>query len=327
MSVTYTITTNFGNKDSLPSGDSDKVIRGTEFTTEFNSIQTAFGLCAPSASPTFTGTAAFSAITSSSDLTVGGDIDVTGTVDGRDVATDGTKLDTIAANANAYTHPSHPGDDITLDTGPLTGATVISNLDFNVTTDTLGHVTDANATVSTRNMTAADVSALANTGGTVTGNVTINGVLSVTEAIDLADNDILRFGTGDDCELFTDGTDMYMDLNAGINNFVIRDGATTRFTFDDAGDFTATGDITAFSDARIKDEIKPIESALDKVDALMGCTYVRTDIGDGKRKAGLIAQDVQAVLPEAVHEQEDGTLALNYNGVIALLVEAIKELR
>jgi len=60
-----------------------------------------------------------------------------------------------------YTHPSHPGDDISIDTGPLSGATVISDLDFNVTTDTLGHVTDANATISTRNLTAADVGAAA----------------------------------------------------------------------------------------------------------------------------------------------------------------------
>ena len=62
---------------------------------------------------------------------------------------------------SAYTHPTHPGDDINLDTGPLTGATVISDLDFNITTDTLGHVTDANATYSTRNLTASDIGAAA----------------------------------------------------------------------------------------------------------------------------------------------------------------------
>ena len=56
-----------------------------------------------------------------------------------------------------YTHPVHPGDDINLDTGALTGATVISDLDFNVTTDGLGHVTDANGTVSTRTLTLADL--------------------------------------------------------------------------------------------------------------------------------------------------------------------------
>jgi hypothetical protein len=56
-----------------------------------------------------------------------------------------------------YTHPTYNGDDINLDTGSLTGATVISDLDFNVTTDTLGHVTDANATYSTRNITLANL--------------------------------------------------------------------------------------------------------------------------------------------------------------------------
>jgi len=64
---------------------------------------------------------------------------------------------TGATNANNYVHPTHPGDDINVDTGVLTGATVISDLDFNVTTDTLGHVTDANAVVSTRAMTLADL--------------------------------------------------------------------------------------------------------------------------------------------------------------------------
>lgn len=58
---------------------------------------------------------------------------------------------------NNYTHPTFNGDDITVDTGALSGATVISDLDFNVTTNTEGHVTDANGTVSTRNITLSDL--------------------------------------------------------------------------------------------------------------------------------------------------------------------------
>ena len=46
------------------------------------------------------------------------------------------------ADANEYIHPTHAGDDINIDTTALTGAVVISDLDLNVTTDTLGHVTD-----------------------------------------------------------------------------------------------------------------------------------------------------------------------------------------
>ena len=56
-----------------------------------------------------------------------------------------------------YSHPSHPGDDASVDTGALTGAVVISDLDFNITTDTLGHVTDANASVATRTLTLANL--------------------------------------------------------------------------------------------------------------------------------------------------------------------------
>ncbi|MDB2613354.1 hypothetical protein N9Y89_01085 [bacterium] len=56
-----------------------------------------------------------------------------------------------------YSHPSHPGDDIDIDTTALTGATVISDLDINITTDTLGHVTDANASVATRTLTLANL--------------------------------------------------------------------------------------------------------------------------------------------------------------------------
>lgn len=62
MSITYTITTNFGAKDTLPTGDSGKIVKGAEFTTEFQAIKTAFTLAAPAASPTFTGTAQFNAI-------------------------------------------------------------------------------------------------------------------------------------------------------------------------------------------------------------------------------------------------------------------------
>jgi len=80
---------------------------------------------------------------------------------------------------------------------------------------------------------------------TATGTVTFNGVVNIRSALDLADNDILRFGSGDDCELFCNGSHMYMDLNSGIGNFYIRDGTTTRFTFDDAGHFTATGTISS----------------------------------------------------------------------------------
>jgi len=127
-------------------------------------------------------------------LSVTNNITVGGNVDGRDVSADGSKLDGIesgatadqsaseirslvnsasdsnvftdadhsklngiASSANNYTHPSHPGDDFSIDTGHLSGATVIDDLDINVTTDSSGHVTDCNATVGTRNLTLGNL--------------------------------------------------------------------------------------------------------------------------------------------------------------------------
>ena len=71
----YTKTTNFTAKDSLPSGDSGKVIRGSEFDTEFNAISTAVATKADTASPTFTGTVTIPALTLTGTLS-------TGTIDG-----------------------------------------------------------------------------------------------------------------------------------------------------------------------------------------------------------------------------------------------------
>jgi hypothetical protein len=160
--------------------------------------------------------------------------------------------------------------------------------------------------------------------------VTIPGTLNVRGAIDLADSDILRFGGADDVEFFFNGSHFYLDLNSGGNNFYIRDTTTTRFTFDDAGHFTATGNVTAYSDRRLKDDIQPIKGALEKVGTLSGNTYQRNDLLDkdpDRRYAGVIAQEVEVVLPEAVSESEDGTKTVDYNAVIALLVESVKELK
>ena len=142
------------------------------------------------------------------------------------------------------------------------------------------------------------------------------------------DSQHIRFGSAGDAEFFCNGSHMYTDLNSGIGNWYIRDGSTTRYTFNDNGTFTATGNITAYSDIRLKDDIKQIENALFKVQQLSGNTYTRNDLKEPNRRyAGLIAQQVELVLEEAVTESDDGMKTLDYSGTIALLVEAIKELK
>lgn len=89
------------------------------------------------------------------------------------------------------------------------------------------------------------------------------------------------------------------------------------------GGIVATGNITAFSDIRLKYDINYVDDALDKVCSLNGVTFKR--VYDHRPSVGLIAQDVQRVLPEAVIQHGE-YLTVDYLGVIGLLVEAIKDL-
>lgn len=102
-------------------------------------------------------------------------------------------------------------------------------------------------------------------------------------------------------------------------------GGTISGSLTVTGNILSNGNVTAYSDRRVKENIQTIDNALDKVMMLSGVTY--NLIGDDKRQAGLIAQDVQKVLPEAVIVNANGILSLDYSRVISLLVNAIKELR
>lgn len=95
-----------------------------------------------------------------------------------------------------------------------------------------------------------------------------------------------------------------------------------RWYVDGIGNMTAAGNVTAYSDIRLKTDIQVIPNALDKVQALRGVTYSRID--SGERQTGLIAQEVQKVMPEAVVEGMH--LSVAYGNLVGLLVEAIKEL-
>jgi len=91
----------------------------------------------------------------------------------------------------------------------------------------------------------------------------------------------------------------------------------------------AAGDVQVFSDLRVKSDLVQIPDALSKVRAITGYTYVRTDLPDSgtSRQVGVIAQDVEAVLPEVVHtDSVTGLKSVAYGNMVALLVEAIKVL-
>lgn len=92
-----------------------------------------------------------------------------------------------------------------------------------------------------------------------------------------------------------------------------------------SGSIRATGSITANSDARLKKNIERIENALEKVGQISGYTY--NTIYDEERHAGVIAQEIDKVLPEIVNKGNDGLMGVEYGNISALLIEAIKDLK
>ena len=98
---------------------------------------------------------------------------------------------------------------------------------------------------------------------------------------------------------------------------------TTSYKLYVQGDIYATGDITAFSSEAIKTDVATITNALNTVESLRGVSYIRTD--NQQKKIGLIAQEVQRVLPEVV-VNSDNNIGVNYQTLTALLIEAVKEL-
>ena len=96
-----------------------------------------------------------------------------------------------------------------------------------------------------------------------------------------------------------------------------------------AGAATFNNDVTAFSDERLKEDIQPITGGLEKVMQLQGVTYKRNDVTDAKTQIGVIAQQVEPILPEVVLTAEDemGTKSVDYAKMTAVLIEAVKELK
>jgi hypothetical protein len=133
----------------------------------------------------------------------------------------------------------------------------------------------------------------------------------------------------------------FVQFKAADFNFYL-DGAV-RGAISTAGTLTMQGDVIAYgspSDRRLKENIKPIESALDKVSKLQGVTFDWKEkekeydqfgkpkkLQEWKNDIGFIAQDVQKVVPELVRENENGMLSMRHQGIAPILLEAIKELK
>ncbi len=181
--------------------------------------------------------------------------------------------------------------------------------------------------------------------GVTIDNITIDGteidLSSGDLTLDVAGDIILDAG-GNNLSFKSGGTEIAAFNNASNNleietkvsdaDLLIKgsDGGSgiTACTFDmsAAGKATFNDDVVAFSDERLKSDIKTIDNALDKVSQMRGVSFVK----NGHKSIGVIAQEVQKVLPEIVStEKKDGEedLGVAYGNIVGVLIEAIKDLQ
>jgi hypothetical protein len=117
-----------------------------------------------------------------------------------------------------------------------------------------------------------------------------------------------------------------VEIQQGTHNGIAPGSRTTIGNFTSTG-LAVTGTISESSSIKIKENIDPIIGALDSIIKLNGITYDRID-GTAKKRAGLIAEQVNDILPNIVQKDDKGNpLAIQYTNIIAYLVESIKELK
>jgi len=143
-------------------------------------------------------------------------------------------------------------------------------------------------------LTAGDAAVLLTT---TSGNITIDNAAS--------DADIIFKGTDGGVDI----TALTLDMSA-------------------AGAATFNNDVTAFSDKRLKTDIEPISNALEKVMRMQGVYYKRNDVDNAKQQVGVLAQDMETVLPEVVLTANDDmqTKSVDYGKLTSVLIEAVKQL-
>ena len=163
----------------------------------------------------------------------------------------------------------------------------------------------------------------------VNGGTTNDGGIKLTCSANLS-----NFWSGIEFRSSVATSFIYMASNDADGTLQFLPDASLKATLSKAGTWTVAADVVAYgspSDKRLKENIKPIQSALDKVSKLQGVTFdwiqKEDQILDIKEDIGFIAQDVQKVIPELVRENDNGMLSMRHQGISPILLEAIKELK
>tara|TARA_R100000278_G_scaffold1686_1_gene3362 strand:- start:3866 stop:5311 length:1446 start_codon:yes stop_codon:yes gene_type:complete len=289
-------------------------------------------------------------------IDVTGNITVSGTVDGRDVAADGTKLDGIETAATA-------------DQTAAEIRTLVENAsDSNVFTDadhTKLNGIEASATADQTNSEIA--AALSDQKPSMKGaEFTDDGASSPIVNIKTDDGGPWGLRLGNDNYSSNNGHGLmcYQDNNGSLTFFLNGNSSYEAWSFQQGngqsgqtktaisfdanravnlnhngslrlntasggvgvtGDLTASGNVTAYSDAKLKTDISTINDSLGIVGKLRGVNYKW--ISDGQEDIGVIAQEVEKVVPEVVKETDDGTKSVDYGRLVCVLINAINELK
>ena len=208
--------------------------------------------------------------------------------------------------------------------------TTFTNKTFDAggTGNSLTNVEDANIKASA----AIDATKIAN--GTVSNTEFqyLNGVTSAIQTqLDAKLNQALPVGT---TLSSTDSKERFQFINNGDTYYgsgsghYFRYNGTTRLSLDSSGNLTAVGNVGAYSDMALKEDIYEIENALDKVKKLRGVHFTKK--ADKSKEIGVVANEVEKVVPELVDEVEDeklGTIkTMKYANTVGLLIEAVKDL-
>jgi hypothetical protein len=244
------------------------------------------------------------------------------TVDGYLTKADWSTFNSKTSNTGTVTSvAASAGTGISISGSPITssGTLTITNTAPNVstnlsTTTALTTVTvvssdGTNATIPASTATAAGVM-------TADDRKKLDGIAA--GATNVTNNNQLINGAG-----YT--TNVGDITSVGVGNGLTGGGTSGAVTVSMSGsytgNFTASGNITAYSDERLKTDVETIPNALEKVNSLRGVSYTK----DGVRGLGVIAQEIEKVLPEVVLDGEEFK-SVAYGNIVGVLIEAIKEL-